>query len=83
MHRIPYALMAVILTSCATTGDLTLPPIPSDIKATLERTVPKPKAGPMTKAQVVALIAKLHASDVGKTAAGKRLIALYEARLPK
>lgn len=40
--------------------------------------MPAPKAGSMSKAQTAALIAKLHASDIGKTAAGKRLIALYE-----
>lgn len=32
----------------------------------------------MTKAQTSHLITKLHESDVAKTAAGKRLINLYE-----
>lgn len=81
MRRIMFALMLMTLASCKTSGDLQLPPIPADIKATLEHQTARPKAGAMTSKRAFQLIAELKASEVAKTAAGKRLIALWEARM--
>lgn len=75
---------ALALAGCASappaTPRVSLPPVPDDIKACAEKYVPAPAgAGPMTQREVVALIARLKASDEAKGGCLKRLIALYEA----
>lgn len=77
------ALLALTLTGCASSGAIPKPraappPIPAGIEACLKATTPPPKAGPMTKADVFALVAKLKKSEAAKTACGKRLILFYE-----
>jgi hypothetical protein len=74
--------MPTTLNGCAKSLPPIDPPalvIPGDIKAEIERLVAPPVAGrPMSKGEAFALIAKLRASEVGKRAAGKRLIRLVE-----
>lgn len=76
-----------MLTACGSSGTRLDPPglspIPGDIVACINKIVGKPKAGPMSKAEVAALIAELHRNDVAKTACGKRLINFYRAQSPR
>ncbi|MEW6258107.1 MAG: hypothetical protein AB1592_19305 [Pseudomonadota bacterium] len=41
---------------------------------------PPPPAGALSQKEVVALIGRLRASELAKTACGQRLLALYDAQ---
>lgn len=75
-------MTSLTLSACATSGPapeaVPLAPLPSDLKVCFNHTVPAPKPGKMTKADVMRLIAALKASEASKTACGRRLIAFYE-----
>lgn len=76
------ALAALTLTGCAHSGAITKPSypvLPADLQVCFVHTVPAPKAGTMSKAQVLKLIADLKQSEGSKTACGKRLIKFYDA----
>lgn len=76
------ALLALTLTSCATSGakpTLLYPELPSDLRLCFDQTVAAPKAGPMSKAEVMRLVSKLKLSEAGKVECGKRLIAFYDS----
>lgn len=55
------------------------PPIPADLKVCFDSIVSAPKKGPMSRKQVLQLVANLKLSEAEKVACGKRLIAFYEA----
>ncbi len=74
--------LALTLSGCATFGNKlpapVYPELPADLRLCFDKEVPQPKEGPLTKKQVITLIASLKASEVEKTACGKRLIAFYD-----
>ncbi|MDO8944003.1 MAG: hypothetical protein Q7U75_12520 [Desulfobacterales bacterium] len=78
-------LFALALAGC-TTGQaprvqVSLPPVPEDIRACAQRHVPKPSGEkPLTEREVYVLISKLKASETAKSGCLVRLIALYEAQ---
>lgn len=75
--------MALTLTSCATFGNKTVAPVyptlPADLRVCFQEQVPAPKAGPLSKGQVMNLIASLKKSEAEKTECGRRLIGFYES----
>ena len=75
--------MALTLSGCATSGSKIVAPsypeLPADLRVCFDVTVAAPKAGPMTKAQVIAKIAELKRSEAQKTDCGKRLISFYDS----
>ena len=73
------------LTGCATSGintPLLYPELPADLRLCFDSAVAKPKAGPMTKAEVLALVSKLKLSETEKIECGKRLVAFYDGLAP-
>lgn len=76
-------LVTLTLTGCAAFGptEPPLPPLPADLGVCFERTVPAPAQGPITKEQVINLIADLKRSETEKTLCGQRLITFYESLL--
>lgn len=76
-------LATLTLIGCAASGptEPLLPPIPADLKVCFERTVPAPAQGPLTKEDVINLIADLKRSETEKTLCGQRLITFYESLL--
>lgn len=73
-----------MLTGCAASGTdpgarSPLPPLPADLGVCFNDTVPAPAEGPMSRAEVMRLIAALKQSETSKTMCGKRLIAFYES----
>ncbi|QWK78610.1 hypothetical protein [Ochrobactrum sp. BTU1] len=74
--------LALTLSGCATFGTKlsapVYPELPADLRLCFDKEVPQPKQGPLTKKQVIALIASLKTSEAEKTACGKRLIAFYD-----
>lgn len=76
------AFLALTLSGCATFGTKLSPPVypelPSDLRVCFAQEVPQPKEGPLTKKQVISLIAALKTSEAEKTDCGKRLIAFYD-----
>lgn len=73
--------MALTLSGCVTSGQIpkpVYPVLPVDIRLCFETLVPAPPPGPLSKAQVVKLIANLKASEAEKTDCGKRLIEFYD-----
>lgn len=75
-------LIAATLSGCVTSGSKslkgTLTEIPSDLRLCFDRTVKAPPKGPLSKAQVMNLVAELKVSETEKVACGKRLIAFYD-----
>ena len=53
-----------------------MPPVPTGVVACFERAVPIP-AGPLSRGQVLQLLAAYERTDAAKTACGRRLIAFY------
>ena len=79
------ALLALTLTGCATSGTkptLFYPELPADLRLCFDSSVAKPKAGPMTKAEVLTLVSKLKLSETEKIECGKRLISFYDSLSP-
>jgi hypothetical protein len=77
------ACLLLTLTACAGSGTVRSPslaPIPADLKVCFNRTVPAPPPGPLSRKQVVDLIAKLKQSEAAKTYCGRRLIGWYETQ---
>lgn len=76
------ALAALTLTGCVGSGtsvrSLVRPNLPSDLRVCFDRLVPEPPAGPLTKAQIIALVTSFKKSEASKSACGKRLIAFYD-----
>lgn len=72
--------MALTLTGCATSGLVkpSYPVLPADLRVCFNETVPAPK-GPMSKGQVLNLIAALKESETAKTDCGARLISFYDS----
>ena len=72
-----------MLSGCATSGvklaQPHYPELPADLRLCFEQTVPAPRQGVMTKAEVLAIISKLKASEAEKTDCGARLIAFYDS----
>lgn len=74
------ALVALTTTGCATSGSrVPLPPptIPADLAICFDTAVPAPKAGPMSKSKVIALVTALKVSETEKINCGKRLIKFH------
>lgn len=75
------ALALLTLTSCVDSGrQITLAPVPGDLRVCFGRFVPAPKPGALSKREVAALIAELKKSELTKSRCGKRLIAWYETQ---
>jgi len=76
-------LLLLTLSGCATFGNKTVAPVypvlPADLTVCFNSQVPAPKAGSLSKGQVMALIAALRKSETEKTECGRRLIAFYES----
>lgn len=74
--------LATTLTACATYGnsDVTLAPVPGDLRACFDRLVSKPPGGDLTKKQMFRIVADLRASEESKSQCGKRLLAWYDAQ---
>lgn len=78
-------LFALALAGC-TSGQpprvqVSLPPVPEDIRACAQRHVPKPPGDkPLTEREVYVLISKLKTSETAKSGCLVRLISLYEAQ---
>lgn len=76
--------MLMSLAGCATSGGDTRVPlaaVPDDIRACLAQVSDRPAGdGSMTTKQIVALIARLRASELRLSGCGKRLLALYDAQ---
>ena len=72
--------MLATLTSCVAFGPSkpVYPELPSGTRTCFEQIVPRPAQGPMTRAQVKSLIAKLKRSESAKVECGKRIIAFYD-----
>lgn len=65
------------MTGCATSGAkpaLFYPELPADLRLCFDSPVAKPKAGPMTKADVLTLVSKLQLSETEKIERCERLI---------
>lgn len=75
---IAFALAALMLTGCATSGVSRLPMLPSGYLACFNQMVPRPPPGNLTQRQVFDLIAAFKRSDQAKSQCGRRLIAFYE-----
>ena len=77
------ALSVMTLSACAGSGhNLTAvapQSVPADIRACFDELVPAPPPGPMTKAQVMRLIADLKRSELEKSQCGRRLLAFHDA----
>lgn len=76
------ALLLPSLTGRATSGTKTprfYPEIPADLRLCFNSAVAKPKTGPMTKAEVLALVSKLKLSETHEVGCGQRLIAVYDS----
>lgn len=77
--------MAMTLTGCATSGGMSpgsvsIAPAPDELRTCFNRYVPRPAAGPMTRQQIVALIAALKHSEGEKSACGRRLLTWYDTQ---
>lgn len=78
-----FALLAVAGCTAAPAPrpQVSLPPVPEDIRACAARYVPAPKGtSPLTERQLYRLIADLKSSNAAKSGCLARLIALYEAQ---
>lgn len=77
------AFLVLTLSGCVGSGsklpEPSLPAIPADLRVCFDKTVAPPKTGPLTKRDVVVLVARLKQSEQDKTECGKRLIAFYES----
>lgn len=76
-----------MLSGCAQFGgpasapvSLALAPVPDDLRTCFAKYVPQPAAGPMTRQQVVALVAALKNSEGEKGRCGARLLAWYDTQ---
>lgn len=76
-------MLLLTLSGCATFGNKVVAPaypaLPADLTVCFDKQVPAPKAGSLSKAQVIQLIAALKKSEAEKTECGRRLIAFYES----
>lgn len=54
--------------------------IPADLRDCFIKTVPRPPAGALTRAQVAALIAELKRSERAMSVCGTRVVAWYDAQ---
>lgn len=73
--------LVMTLSGCATSGrfvEPSYPELPADLRVCFTDTVPAPKAGPMSKADVIKMIAALKLSETTKADCGTRLIAFYD-----
>jgi hypothetical protein len=70
------------MTSCASFGAKQLSPVypelPADLRICFDQEVPRPAQGPLTKKEVINLIAALKRSETTKTLCGHRLIQFYD-----
>lgn len=78
------ACLLTTLASCGSSGKTepkALPVLPADLKVCFNEHVPAPTQGPLTKSEVLALIADLKRSEMQKSLCGQRLVAFYESLL--
>lgn len=70
----------MLLTGCATSGKVELPPIPQDLRVCFETMVgPFPEGKPIDDLMVFDKIDQFIRSDRTKSSCGKRLIAIIDA----
>ncbi|RUU74801.1 hypothetical protein [Mesorhizobium sp. M7A.F.Ca.MR.362.00.0.0] len=70
----------MLLTGCATSGKVELPPLPEDIRTCFQKMVgPFPEGKPIDDLMVFDKLDEFIKSDKTKTACGKRLIAIFDA----
>lgn len=75
------ACLLLTLTGCVHSGaEITLAPVPAELKGCFSGTVPMPTPGALSRRQVVQLIADLKRSELQKSQCGRRLIAWYETQ---
>ncbi len=74
-------MLLLTLSGCVTSGNKApgYPVLPADLKVCFNTQVPAPKAGSLSKAQVIQLISALKKSEAEKTECGRRLIGFYES----
>ena len=82
-----FALLLMTLTNCASSGQapskgtkIRLSDIPPDIRACIQKEVPAPLAGEMSRERAAQLMAAFRKSDYAKSQCGKRLMGWYDAQ---